>query len=457
MIILYGGIKMIIKKLRISNLYGQNDNKEIEFDEKLTFLYGANGCGKTTVLNILASIVTGKIYNLIDYTFDTIELFFYDHKNKEERIIINMISDENNKRLLKINLDNENYKIEDIDNLRERMYRKAEDEKIDRTFFGMYPFLNNIVNKFNYVYRPLNRYGYDRGDDRDYYRYGYSRRWYYEIQSNPYNSYLNESLLYVSGLIRDNCVNINIQENRVNDQFRKDVLSSMIRVYSDMPIRQIIDEIAQFDWNEVLRSKEAYIKTLMEIGVYDDKLQKEIEAFFEAFKNAYDDYVKQKNDDKERSGIRIDLAWRYAGFQKIRNIADLAKKNEKIKGKIRQPKVLFEELINDFFKNSGTHKRVMIANKGQVIFKTKGDELHLKDLSSGEKQIFITFASLIFGLKGKETGIFIVDEPEASLHLEWQNKFVPAILKTNENIQLIFATHSPELIGEYRNKAVRLK
>ena len=116
MIILYGGIKMIIKKLRISNLYGQNDNKEIEFDEKLTFLYGANGCGKTTVLNILASIVTGKIYNLIDYTFDTIELFFYDHKNKEERIIINMISDENNKRLLKINLDNENYKIEDIDN-----------------------------------------------------------------------------------------------------------------------------------------------------------------------------------------------------------------------------------------------------------------------------------------------------------------------------------------------------
>ena len=258
-----------------------------------------------------------------------------------------MISDENNKRLLRINLDNENYKIEDIENLKERMYRKTEDENIDRTFFVMYPFLENIVNKFNYVYLPLNRYGYDSGDERDYYRYGYSRRRYYEMQSNSYNSYLNESLRYVSGLIKDNCVNINIQENRVNDQFRKDVLSSMIRVSSDMPIRQIIDEIAQFDWEEVLKSKEAYIKTLIEIGVYDDKLQKEIEAFFEAFKNAYDDYVKQKNDDKERSGIRIDLAWQYAEFQKIRNIADLAKKNERIKEKIRQPKVLFEELIND--------------------------------------------------------------------------------------------------------------
>lgn len=64
---------------------------------------------------------------------------------------------------------------------------------------------------------------------------------------------------------------------------------------------------------------------------------------------------------------------------------------------------------------------------------------------------------MIFGLRGKSTGIFIVDEPEASLHLEWQSKFVPAILKTNENIQVIFATHSPELIGKYREKAIKLK
>ena len=66
-----------------------------------------------------------------------------------------MISDENNKRLLRINLDNENYKIEDIENLKERMYRKTEDENIDRTFFVMYPFLENIVNKFNIIFLIL--------------------------------------------------------------------------------------------------------------------------------------------------------------------------------------------------------------------------------------------------------------------------------------------------------------
>lgn len=456
MIILYGGIDMLIKRIHIAKLHGRKDYK-IEFDSELTFLYGANGCGKTSVLNILAAIVTGKIYNLVDYTFEKIELFYSASKKKEEKIQIEMLSKDNNRRMMTLYFDDTSYEIEDIDNLKERIYRKNEDENIERTFFNMYPFVKQIISKFNYVYLPLNRYGYDRMDERDYYRYGYSRRHYYEIQQNPYNSYLNESLRYVSELIRNSCMNTNIQENRVNDKFRKDVLSSMIRVSSDMHIWQIIDEIAKFDWDEVLKSKEAYIKTLREIGVYDDKLQREIEAFFESFKSAYDDYIKQKNDDNEKSGIRIDLAWQYAEFQKIRKIAELAKENEKIKEKIRQPKVLFEELINDFFLSSGTHKKIVVTSEGQVVFETLGEQLHLTDLSSGEKQIIITFASLIFGFKGKGTGIFIVDEPEASLHLEWQNKFVPAILKTNKNIQLIFATHSPELIGEFRKKAVRLK
>lgn len=456
MIILYGEIDMLIKRIHIVKLHGQHDYK-IEFDPELTFLHGANGCGKTTVLNILAAVVTGKLYNLVDYSFERIDLFYSDSKDKEDKIQIKIDIVEKNKRSMVVCFDGYSYEIEDINNLKERMFRKSEEDNIERTFSNIYPFVKDIISKFNYVYLPLSRYGYDRFDERDYYRYGYSRRHYYEIQQNPYSSYLNESLRYISELIRNSCMNINIQENKVNDKFRNDVLSSMIRVSSDMHIWQIIEEIAKFEWDEVLKSKEAYIKTLREIGVYDDKLQKEIEAFFEAFKSAYDDYIKQKNDDNEKPGIRIDLAWQYAEFLKIRNIAELAKENEKIKDKIRQPKMLFEELINDFFLSSGTHKKIVITSEGQVIFETKAGKLHLTDLSSGEKQIVITFASLIFGFKGKGKGIFIVDEPEASLHLEWQNKFVPAILKTNKNMQLIFATHSPELIGEYRNKAVRLK
>ncbi len=456
MIKLFGGIKMLIKSVNIYNLHGQY-NYQIEFDSNLTFLYGANGCGKTTVLNILAAIVTGKLYNLVDYVFDRIELFYSDLKGREGKIQIEISMNEKKIRSLIILFDEKVFEIEDIDNLKERIFRKNEDENLERVFSTMYPFVKDIINKFNYAYLPLSRYGFDRYDERDYYRYSYSRRHYYEIQQNPYNSYLNDSLRYVSELIRNSCMDINIKENKANDTFRKEVLSSMIRVSSDMHILKIIEDITKFNWNYVLKSKEAYIKTLREIGVYDEKLKNDIEVFFKDFKDAYDDYIKQKSDNNEKSGIRIDLAWQYAEFQKKQNIAELAKQNEKIKEKIRQTKEIFVDVINDFFVSSGTHKKVMISNEGQVYFDTVNGKLNLADLSSGEKQIVITFASLIFGLKGRGTGIFIVDEPEASLHLEWQSKFVPAILKTNKNIQLIFATHSPELIGQYREKAVRLK
>ena len=70
---------MIIRKIEIYDLHGEYKYK-IDFDKKLTFLYGTNGCGKTTVLNILASIVTGKLYNLADYEFSKIVLDYMDEK-----------------------------------------------------------------------------------------------------------------------------------------------------------------------------------------------------------------------------------------------------------------------------------------------------------------------------------------------------------------------------------------
>ena len=82
-------------------------------------------------------------------------------------------------------------------------------------------------------------------------------------------------------------MDINVRENRANDEFRKEVLSSMITVSSDMHILQIIKEIDKCEWNDVMKSKETYIKTLKDIGVYE-KLENDIEVFFKDFKNAYD-------------------------------------------------------------------------------------------------------------------------------------------------------------------------
>ena len=79
-------------------------------------------------------------------------------------------------------------------------------------------------------------------------------------------------------------------------------------------------------------------------------------------------------------------------------------------------------------------------------------EANIFELSSGEKQILIMIAHLIFYEAQKQSGIFIIDEPELSLHLAWQEIFVSSILQASPNTQFILATHSPAIIANIENE-----
>ena len=68
-------------------------------------------------------------------------------------------------------------------------------------------------------------------------------------------------------------------------------------------------------------------------------------------------------------------------------------------------------------------------------------KLKLSALSSGEKQVISTFARLYLELEKKY--IVLIDEPELSLSMEWQRKFLPDILASSSCSQLIAITHSP--------------
>jgi ABC-type oligopeptide transport system ATPase subunit len=67
--------------------------------------------------------------------------------------------------------------------------------------------------------------------------------------------------------------------------------------------------------------------------------------------------------------------------------------------------------------------------------------LPLKALSSGEKQIVSLFSHMY--LSDREGYFVIIDEPELSLSVPWQKRFLPDILKTGHCKGLIAVTHSP--------------
>lgn len=79
-------------------------------------------------------------------------------------------------------------------------------------------------------------------------------------------------------------------------------------------------------------------------------------------------------------------------------------------------------------------------------------ERHYNDLSHGEQMIFGQLLNLYFYTLGKENNVFLFDEPEISLHPEWQRKYMNEILNllknTPKNNHFIFTSHSPFLLSD---------
>jgi predicted ATPase len=104
----------------------------------------------------------------------------------------------------------------------------------------------------------------------------------------------------------------------------------------------------------------------------------------------------------------------------------------------------FFSLINSFF--AKTRKEITLTEDNNVVFQTPQGIILPNQLSAGEKQLLIIFFK--FFLQEREHFITILDEPEISLHLEWQQNLIDAILKINPNAQLLIATHSPSIFGK---------
>ena len=101
---------------------------------------------------------------------------------------------------------------------------------------------------------------------------------------------------------------------------------------------------------------------------------------------------------------------------------------------------VFKE-INKFF--AQTHRKLRWRKNHAIMELSNGQEISWIDFSRGEKTLLALL--LITHLYG-EGGIFLLDEPDLSLHMEWQRMLLPAMLRLAPNAQFIISTHSPFMI-----------
>ena len=442
--------------LTVQALYGCYDYN-VTFNSDVTFIYGTNGCGKTTILNITEAIITGQLYKLFGYTFNAVELLYAAHSNPKDHKTISITRQA--KDALSITFNNELHTVERLTIRDEMRPSERNSREMNRQYFNQYRFLILIKETFNYVYLPLNRssvlYDYD-DDNRFYMARSLSRNHIpLELDTDLGINTRDVTMIQIESLISAHYSRINATVAKISDDFRDEILKSLLSVSRDYDFEHLFRGIIAQSTTvpDLQKTKNAYIRMLKELKIVSKAEENNYSEFFDEFINELKTYKKGKHE------FNMDLLMKYQEISKINVLVSAAEKTEQEKAEARKPVETFLNTMNEFVSNSEDGKRIQIDSTGTVFFVTKYSDkrISIQHLSSGEKQLITFFANLIFSVKSDRSGIFVVDEPELSLHLSWQKIFVEKTLEINKNIQLIFATHSPEIIGKHRDKMYRLE
>lgn len=152
--------------------------------------------------------------------------------------------------------------------------------------------------------------------------------------------------------------------------------------------------------------------------------------------------------------IRTELDWqlynlqrRYLNYQvnignRIITLLTSGKPEDQQKAaELTQPKKVFQDLIDDLF--APTAKKID-RSTNEIFFNQYGETISPYLLSSGEKQMLVIMLTAL--VQENSHCVMLMDEPEISLHIEWQQRLVTLIRTLNPNAQIILCTHSPAII-----------
>ena len=124
-----------------------------------------------------------------------------------------------------------------------------------------------------------------------------------------------------------------------------------------------------------------------------------------------------------------------------RIISELQQGHADAAQQLSQKKTRFQDMVDDLFQDTG--KRI-VRTENEIRFTQIGEVLTPYLLSSGEKQMLIILLTVL--VEDDQHYVLFMDEPEVSLHIEWQKRLIDLILELNPNVQIILTTHSPAVV-----------
>ena len=124
-----------------------------------------------------------------------------------------------------------------------------------------------------------------------------------------------------------------------------------------------------------------------------------------------------------------------------RMIAELQAGNTEAAQLLSLPKQRFQDMVDDLFSDTG---KKIVRTENEIRFSQIGETLVPYQLSSGEKQMLAILLTVL--VEDNQHYVLFMDEPEVSLHIEWQKRLIDLCVELNPNVQIILTTHSPAVV-----------
>lgn len=186
---------------------------------------------------------------------------------------------------------------------------------------------------------------------------------------------------------------------------------------------KVVPEEAKWIRFDVIRSFEHKMHRADDIATLDATLVTDLDLRLYNLQRKYLDY-------QVNVGNRIIEALQQGG-------ADAAEQAQKLS----LPKQRFQDIVDELFSETG---KKIVRTENEIRFSQMGETLYPYQLSSGEKQILTILLTVL--VEDSQPYVLFMDEPEVSLHVEWQKRLIDLILELNPNVQIILTTHSPAVI-----------
>ncbi len=447
---------MKILRFEATGLHGYL-NFNLDFAPDLTFLTGINGSGKTSAVRAITALLTPSLASLAEMDYSVVavhvehdaELITISSTHTDEELSLSCNFQSETVIPLSIPiLKNDTFELPNrMQDRRKEYYREQE------TIYGRHPAFEKIRSLPTPMFLDLERRYQDVARTRS----GLSR---YSYRSggtaNPLGGTLTESLSHAQGLAEEAYRDYLAQRSTSTDKLKQDlILSAFNPIHSEAdfyPWKQEPEFIGNLRETERL-----VLDSLPQIGIAPSQLAKIVAPFFKRVREtALNLPSEQDFATGQLTSEQIDTFQSWSALQpRVRQIDSIS---HRITQYSRELSKLYAsignyiDIVNRFLSDSSKH--ISFDVRGDLKIYVEGDHAgrNINSLSSGERQIVVILTHLAFNKQAKRANILIIDEPELSLHLRWQELFVDAVTSASSGLQLILATHSPSIIkGKFAN------